>query len=331
LHPDTPTQTLKDRVAAALATRPEALVTLGESYRYAYFSHQHPGKPAGFVKAALESSEKWAALLQRESEASMVVRALGIPTPRLLTPYTELYPNQGFLEVERIEDPGWLMTNAAEIADADPLLGRRTAEVLARSTGCPILPGLSSGALKRNDQRNASYDTFKLKLQARLRSVLESTLVREGHLLLNQTQLLTLAMEVWETLPRLRQLWPDGVREYFVHNDSTPINMFFPLARPTLLLDLEYAGATRSLPLAYLTDFGRCYARMWENPAMQRVFVTHLPALLLCAPTAARQVCRLALITGTILEAGEVMNPAHHRHKWAISLINNLQPNLALI
>jgi hypothetical protein len=129
----------------------------------------------------------------------------------------------------------------------------------------------------------------------------------------------------------------DPVREFFVHNDAAPGNMFFPGVPQghkgrALLFDFEYAGATRYPVLAWLTDLANFYGRCWPNPVMQRVFLqTLLGDDRVRERIAPRDLAKATAVFGTVSLARFAMQTDHPEHPMAVALMTHLEHHIAFV
>ncbi|HYT46273.1 MAG TPA: hypothetical protein VEP90_28345, partial [Methylomirabilota bacterium] len=119
--------------------------------------------------------------------------------------------------------------------------------------------------------------------------------------------------------------------EYFIHNDTTPNNVYFSNTRKeVLLLDFEHAAATSNLVLAQLTDLGNYYGRMWPNPAMQQEFLTTYLAQ--STPETLDNnywLLRATTVFGAMYLTKYGLKKGHPENPMSVSLLRNLERNLA--
>lgn len=295
-----------------------------------YLHNNTPGHSPGFVKVQIALDEAWwTDSLRRESEAPAALQAMGLRTPRTLTHFTEISGQFGLIELERITSPGVMLSNEAEITTADSWLGELAARTILSASGRALVFCPELAALKRTDKRNRTYSTLVAELEKADLALAESPFL-VGPLRARYLEAVTGVSQLSRAMPSATVV-ARGVGEFFVHNDASPMNLFFPEGEFIgQLLDLEFAGATKHQPLAWLTDLGHFYGRAWCNQNMQRSFVKALAAELPVASPLARQIVFLAVLTGALIEAGEhCLDPAGQLLVETLSA--NLESHLALI
>lgn len=105
---------------------------------------------------------------------------------------------------------------------------------------------------------------------------------------------------------------------------------FSDTGEDVLLLDFEHASASHNLFLAQVTDLGNYYGRMWPNPEMQREFLNGFLAQ--STPETLDEnykLIRTTAVFGALFLAKYGMAPDHGEHQMSVSLLGNLEQNLA--
>ncbi len=309
---------------------PEAF--LKGHHRFLYGFTEPPTETSGFLKLARtpENSQQ----LRREDLGLGIARVLGIPTVGTLHPFQNTPEGYGLLHVEKLDpEKGIVLTSPQLIAGADPVYGARAARELAKAGGRVIPPDIDSSLLKRGDERNQSAETFWGVWETQNKIVFAGENVTLVDTLIGSEKLHTIVSQARTALASLVDSGTNPNVEYFVHNDTSPNNMFFNgKSDQVTLLDFEHAGATHNLTLAQLTDLGNFYGRMWPNPEMQQQFLTAYLAI--SSPDLVEhnyQLLRGVAVFGAMFLSQFAMQPTHPEHLMALSLIANLATNLSVL
>lgn len=287
-------------------------------------------KPRGFFKM----TEKYKIQLARESQALAIAKELGITTVGIITPYTETTQGKGIIELRKFNaEDGRILASAEEIAAADPEYGARAARAIRTLSGKVIPQDVNSTLFKRGDWRNESAETFWKVWDEQNKKVFDPEHAQFVEEVIGEEKLQAIVDQTRTIAEPIIQAGKDPTTEYFVHNDTAPNNMFFPNEDSTqsaVLLDFEHAAASHNRILAQLTDMGNFYGRMWPNPDMQKRFLT---TFLRETPQAEREatykLLKTTAVFGSLYLAKYGMAKDHEEHVMSVSLLKNLEGNLA--
>lgn len=300
-----------------------------EKNRFIYGTTEHANQQEGFFKMgkASETNEQ----LRRESVGLTIAKRIGIPTVSILHPYQDTPEGGGILHVERLDsEHGTLLTNAELIAGADPKLGANAARALALSTGKEIPEDIDSSILKRGDWRVDSLDSFNRVWDEENDIVLNTQNKEFVDKQVGFEKLKAIVDQTRDVIDPLIQAGDNPNAEYFVHNDTSPENVFYGDDGSVTFLDFEHASATHNQFLAQLADLGNFYGRMWANPQMQQEFLTTF--LQESTPKNLDynyQLIRATAVFGSMFLAKYAMSPDHSEHPMAQALLGSLTENLA--
>lgn len=306
--------------------------------RYLHGFSNLPDGMGGFIKATSipENKER----LRREVSDVLGESGIGVREVKVLGGYQETTGGIGVIHLERMDiENGTILATSELIAAEEPIYGVLAAETIFHLSGREIPKHPDSLLLKRDDYRNASAVSFWSCWKNQTDIVMDPKFDEIRGPLADREVLNKIVTEAEQTLrPFINDSSTEG-KEYFVHNDMSPGNMFFPkdcLMRPIpgIFLDFEYAGAVKNRLLALMTDLGNYYGRLWPNPSMQQEY---LPALLkipldddrlgLDLETRYNLVKSIAVF-GAMALSKFAMDPNHREHSMTKSLLRNLIPNL---
>jgi hypothetical protein len=275
--------------------------------------------------------------LQRESEAVGFASFLGIPSVRLVHPYSESVQGFGSILFERLlETKGKLFRTNSDLNNADPDLGSRVAK-LFHAYMVPVVPNdVDSSFLKRDDPRNMSarsfWNVWEDKLLCFQNRSLQYGLEFEG--------IRKEAADVQGELHEFVEEADNSTQEYFVHNDFVPKNMYFwndPLERGDItVFDYDRAGATRNKVLAQITDISNFYRGCGLNNDMRMKFVTTLlDSTDEIYRVNMRKVLKTAMVFGVLQHVGNMKKDrfvlGHDERTESLDLLRTLRRNIRFL
>ncbi len=329
---------LRSEAANALGLKPQSIELVNaveftepeKPARFLYGFTEADKEPlkAGFFKLSQPENNSQ---LERESAALTIANRVGIPTVGVLHPYQVTPEGNGLLHVDRLDgENGTVLTSPELIASADPRLGIRAALMLLQAGGREIPADMDSSLLKRGDWRNESPETF-WKVWAEQNNIVFSPknkpLVDK---LIGTEKLQAIVDQTRVAIEPEINARTNLNTEYFVHNDASPGNMYFSdKGDSDLLLDFEHAAASHNLTLSQLTDLGNFYGRLWPNPAMQQQLLTSYFENSPDSPEYNYKLLKTVVVFGSMFLSKYAMDPNHHEHQMAISLLSSLEGNLA--
>lgn len=294
--------------------------------RFLFGFTESPENKSGFIK--LCKTEDLKTQLKREVLGMALAEQLGARTVGIIDSYQESSNGSAFVHLEALNsEQGTALHSPELIAGADAQLGGHAADAIVHLTAREIPPTQDTSFLKRIDGRNQSVESFWHTWESAKEKVLESLSGDE------KIEIQTIISGAEEDLKPLLAIKDTSGKEYFVHNDTSPGNIFFNgTEKNATLLDFEHAGATSNQYLAMITDIGNFYGRTWPNPEMQRVFSKTILEKVKSTRTAeGKTMVRGAMVFGAIYLAQFGVNKDHKEHAMTKSLLQNIKTNLDTI
>lgn len=318
---DSLTALLAQEIASTLAIPSNTVtnITIGKRFAYGSLVGEHPL----FVKVSLTDEAR--TTLANEASSWSVCRKLGVP---VVPVYSAAITSAGnyLIMFENLDMDQGVVLNPELLFEVSPSVGKRYAEAVASMAG-KELDAQTASFISRNHFCAASTTHFRTTVNAHLAVVFErqnSTLLDK--LAGNAEELLTLAIQTFDQLHAQIAAEEREGRQFLSHGDAAPNNMYLPNdpKQPTLMMDLEWAGASTSRLLARLVDFGNCYARLWPNPPAQREFLATLAG----DRELGSEFARKCAIFGTLYLTQYTLAENHPEHAIAVALLGGLRENL---
>ena len=251
-----------------------------QGHRFLYFRTDY-----GFGKLANHEAGK--AQLIKEGRSTLWAENIGLPTAKILFPYSETTSGNGILVFHKLNaSRGSFISNLRLLGQNSRLASRQYAclavDAIFRSSHLPVVDFDESRFPSQETAQSPELmlthvskwvETYS---DPKLRFALKIAMPE-----LNDTidLIAEILSEIVFTIPDLANRWGKASLPHFVHNDASIKNMYFNRGMfgftNAFLIDFEHSTATYYPVLGLLKDLADLYGGTAYNPYLQRNLIRH--------------------------------------------------------